>query len=92
MYINSMMFKILILFFFIFFKSSLLLAEIISDIKVRGNSRVSSETIINFYGIVIGQDVSQKQLNDSLKELYQTNFFKDIQFDISNETLLIKVD
>ena len=71
MYISSMMFRILILFFFIFFKSSLLLAEIITDIKVKGNSRVSSETIINFSGIVIGQDVSQKQLNDSLKELYK---------------------
>ena len=91
MYINSMMFKILILFFFIFFKSSLLLAEIISDIKVRGNSRVSSETIINFSGIVIGQDVSQKQLNDSLKELYQTNFFKNVQFDISEKILIIEV-
>ena len=92
MYINSMMFKILILFFLIFFKSNLLLAEIISDIKVRGNSRVSSETIINFSGIKIGKDISQKQLNESLKELYETNFFKDVQFDISNKTLLIKVD
>lgn len=92
MYITSMMFKILILFFLIFFKSNLLLAEIISDIKVRGNSRVSSETIINFSGIAIGKDVSQKQLNQSLKELYETNFFKNVEFEISNKILLIKVD
>ena len=91
MYISSMMFRILILFFFIFFKSSLLLAEIITDIKVKGNSRVSSETIINFSGIVIGQDVSQKQLNDSLKELYKTNFFKNVKFDISEKILIIEV-
>ena len=92
MYISSMMFRILILFFLFFFKTNLLLAEIISDIKVKGNNRVSSETIINFSGITIGQDISQKQLNDSLKELYQTNFFKDVQFDLSNKILLIKVD
>ena len=91
MYISSMMFRILILIFF-FFKTSLLFAEVINDIKVKGNNRVSSETIINFSGITIGQDISAKQLNDSLKELYQTNFFKDVQFDLSNKILLIKVD
>ena len=92
MYISSIMFRILILIFFFFFFLNLLLAEIINDIKVKGNNRVSSETIINFSGITIGQDISAKQLNDSLKELYQTNFFKDVQFDLSNKTLLIKVD
>ena len=92
MYISSIMFRILILIFLFFFKTSWLFADTINDIKVKGNNRVSSETIINFSGITIGQDISAKQLNDSLKELYQTNFFKDIQFDISNETLLIKVD
>ena len=92
MYISSMMSRILILFFLFFFKTSSLLAEVINDIKVKGNNRVSSETIINFSGITIGQDISASQLNDSLKELYQTNFFKDIQFDLSNKILLIKVD
>ena len=92
MYINSIMFRILILFFLVFFKSNLLLADIISDIKVKGNNRVSSQTIINFTGITIGQDVSQKLLNNSLKELYETNFFKNVQFNISNKILTIKVD
>ena len=44
------MFRILVLFFLIFFNSNLLLADIISDIKVKGNNRVSSQTIINFSG------------------------------------------
>ena len=92
MYISSIMFRLLILFFLIFFKSHLLLADIISDIKVKGNNRVSSQTIINFTGITIGQDVSQKLLNNSLKELYETNFFKNVQFNISNKILTIKVD
>ena len=73
------MFRILILFFLFFFKFNLLLADLISDIKVEGNNRVSSQTIINFSGITIGQDISQKQLNNSLKELYETNFFKNVQ-------------
>ena len=92
MYISSIMSRILILIILFFFKTNLLFAEVINDIKVKGNNRVSSETIINFSGITIGRDISAKQLNDSLKELYQTNFFKDIQFDLSNKTLLIRVD
>ena len=84
--------RIIILIILFFFKTNLLFAEVINDIKVKGNNRVSSETIINFSGITIGRDISEKQLNDSLKELYQTNFFKDIQFDLSNKTLLIRVD
>ena len=92
MYISSMMFRLLIFIFLLFFKTNLLFSEILSDIKVEGNDRVSSETIINFSGISIGQDVSQKVLNNSLKELYQTNFFKDIQFNLSNNILIIKVD
>ena len=92
MYISSIMSRILILIFLFFFKTNSLFAEVINDIKVKGNNRVSSETIINFSGITIGRDISAKQLNDSLKELYQTNFFKDIQFDLSNKTLLIRVD
>ena len=92
MYISSIMSRIIILIILFFFKTNLLFAEVINDIKVKGNNRVSSETIINFSGITIGRDISEKQLNDSLKELYQTNFFKDIQFDLSNKTLLIRVD
>ena len=92
MYISSIMSRIIILIILFFFKTNLLFAEVINDIKVKGNNRVSSETIINFSGITIGRDISAKQLNDSLKELYQTNFFKDIQFDLSHKTLLIRVD
>ena len=91
MYISSNMYKLLILIVLIFFKTNFLFSEIISEINVKGNNRVSSETIINFSGIDTDKDISQKQLNDSLKELYETNFFKDVKFDITNQILTINV-
>ncbi len=91
MYISSMMYKLLIIFVLVFFKTNLLFSEIISDIKVEGNNRVSSQTIINFSGINTGKDVSQSKLNESLKELYETNFFKNVRFDVSNNILTIEV-
>ena len=48
-----MMFRILILFFFIFFKSSLLLAEVISDIKVSVGPPFYNTVIIPFVVIFL---------------------------------------
>ena len=91
MYISFKMYKLLILIVLFFFKTNFLFSEIISEINVKGNNRVSSETIINFSGIDVDKDISQKQLNDSLKELYETNFFEDVKFDITNQILTINV-
>ena len=92
MYISSMMYKFLILIVLFFFKTNILYSDIISKIEVKGNNRVSTETIINFSEINIGKDISQNSLNESLKKLYETNFFKDVKFDILNETLFIEVN
>ena len=51
-------------------------AEIINNIEVKNNNRISKETIITYGNIVIGNDYSQKDLNDIIKKLYQTNFLK----------------
>ena len=67
----------------IIFKSILILlfitisanSEIIKEIKVDGNKRVSSETVKIFAEIKINSDLSTNQLNDVLKKLYSTDFF-----------------
>ncbi len=91
MYISSKMKKLLIIIFLVTLKSNFLLAEVINDITVKGNNRVSSNTIINFSEIEIGDNVSQNDLNVSLKKLYETKFFKDVKFDIINGSLNIEV-
>ena len=82
--------KILLLFIFILLSSNLR-AEIINEIKVEGNKRISPETIIMFSGAKINQDLNDNDLNKLLKQLYETNFFESASIKIENNILTIKV-
>ena len=55
------------------------LAEIIKDIKVVGNKRISTQTIILFSKAKINQNVEEVDINFFLKNLYETNFLKIYQ-------------
>jgi len=78
--------NILILFFL-----SVSFAEIITDVKVEGNKRISKETLMIFGEISNDTDYSQDDLNEILKKIYSTNFFKDIKLNIENSILNISV-
>tara|TARA_B100000795_G_C22800903_1_gene441881 strand:- start:1215 stop:3455 length:2241 start_codon:yes stop_codon:yes gene_type:complete len=77
--------------FILFFISSLSLAQIISDIKVDGNTRISKESIIIFGEINFNKSYSADDLNIILKNIYDTNFFKEIDIKINNSILEISV-
>ncbi len=68
------------------------LAEIVNEIEISGNKRVSDETI-KVYGEIkpIGSDFSNSDINDILKNLYSTNFFEDVNVEIRNKKLIIKL-
>ena len=82
--------KVIFLFLFILLSSNLR-AEIINEIKVEGNKRISPETIIMFSGAKINQDLNENDLNKLLKQLYETNFFESASIKIENNILNIKV-
>ena len=83
--------KLLIFLYFLCSFSSISFSEIINSFNVEGNDRVSKNTIINFSELKLGSDISESDLNNSLKKLYDTNFFKDIILEVKNNTLNIKV-
>tara|TARA_B100000989_G_scaffold206487_1_gene156449 strand:- start:267 stop:2501 length:2235 start_codon:yes stop_codon:yes gene_type:complete len=83
--------KFLTLIIIFFLKFSLVFAEVINDIKVKGNDRVSEKTIINFSEIKKGDNGTAKILNNSLKKLYDTNFFETVEFELENDVLIIQV-
>ncbi len=85
------MLKVLLISIYLIIKTSLSFAEIVNDIMVTGNERVSKETIINFSELNKGDDVSSSDLNKSLKSLYDTNFFEDVKVEINNNLVKIKV-
>tara|TARA_B100000795_G_C22798379_1_gene440559 strand:+ start:645 stop:2879 length:2235 start_codon:yes stop_codon:yes gene_type:complete len=73
------------------FLTSLSLAEIVKDIKVYGNTRISQEAIIVFGDINFDTEYNEEDLNNILKKIYETNFFKEITLNINNSILEIKV-
>ena len=83
---------ILLIIFFTLVFSSLLRAEIIKKINVEGNQRISLETIKMFSGVSINDNLSQNDLNEILKKLYNTNFFNLVSVKIENNILSIKVE
>jgi len=77
----------LIITFFTFFAK----AEIVNDIKISNNDRLSKESIIVFGDINIGNDYSDDDLNTLLKNLYLTGFFSNINLEIKDGILFIEV-
>ena len=88
--INKMkiIFKSIIILLFITISAN---SEIIKEIKVSGNKRVSSETIKIFSEININKDLSTNQLNDVVKKIYSTNFFSNVEINVKKNILYISV-
>ena len=66
-------------------------AEVINEIDIEGNQRISSESIKMFAGVSISDDLTENNLNEILKKLYDTSFFDLVSVKILNNTLVIKV-
>ena len=77
--------------FILLFISSLTFAQSFKDIKVDGNKRISKESIIIFGDIDFDKDYNDEDLNTVLKNIYDTNFFKEIKLKINNSILEISV-
>ena len=76
-----------VLVFFNFFNQ--LKADIINNIIVNNNERISLGTIKTYGKIELGKDYSEDDLNQVLKNLYETKFFKNISLKIDNQVLII---
>ena len=83
--------KILLNIIFLILFSSNLSAEIVKNIKVNGNKRISQETVIVLGQINTNEDYDDNKLNVVLKNLYNSKFFSNIDLAILNETLTINV-
>ena len=81
------MYKYFLVFFYIFFLLSKSSAEIVNNIKISGNERISSETIKIYGDLKLNKDYSETEINKILKSLYKTEFFEDVKVDIKNNTL-----
>ena len=66
-------------------------AEPVKKITVLGNERVSKDTIILFSEIALDENLSNNDLNNIVKKLYKTSFFKDVSVSLIDTNLKITV-
>ncbi len=75
----------------LFFLSSYSFSDILNKIEIIGNNRISDETIKLFIQVELKDEINETELNDILKDLYETNFFKDISVNFKDQVLSINV-
>ena len=85
---NKIFLKSIVIFLFL---TNFLFSETVNNIEISGNKRISKETIMVLGKVKIGDDFNDDKLNFSLKELYNTNFFSDVDISLENNLLKIKV-
>ena len=86
------MFKKIILFLSFLLSFSALRAEVVNEIVIEGNRRVSEETIKVYGEINLGKDYRENDINKIINNLYSTNFFENIEIQLKNNVLKIKLE
>ena len=66
-------------------------AEIVNEVKIEGNERISLETIVIFGDIKIGSNYEASDINLLIKKLYETRFFANISVELKDGKLIIAV-
>ncbi|MDH3978854.1 MAG: outer membrane protein assembly factor BamA, partial [Gammaproteobacteria bacterium] len=66
-------------------------AFVVRDIRVEGLQRISDGTVFNYLPINIGDTLDQKRIQEALRAVYQTGFFKNVEFRRDGDALIIAV-
>ena len=83
--------KKILFFIFLSLYFSKAFGEIVNKIEIFGNERISNETIKMFADVSIEKDLNQNEINKILKNLYDSNFFDDVEISFKKNVLKIKV-
>ena len=86
---NNIILKSVVILFLVLSNAS---AEILKKFEISGNKRISNETIIIFSEIKINEEISKIKLDRAIKNLYKTNFFRDINLNFKDQILYLNVE
>lgn len=64
---------------------------IANDISIAGLQRVTIESLQNTLPISLGQSVNDEQLAESIRALYATGNFSDVQADVTGDSVVFRV-
>ncbi len=66
-------------------------ALVVKDIRVEGLQRISEGTVFNYLPVNIGDELSQQRVQEALRAIYATEFFRDVEIRWDSGTLVIAV-
>ena len=64
---------------------------VVRNFQVEGAQRISTGTIYNYLPLNIGDTVTDQRVQESIRALYSTGFFQDVEFRRDADTLVIAV-
>ncbi len=67
-------------------------AAVVSTVTVRGNTRMSADTVRSFVTVEPGKSFSNGDIDDSVKALFATGLFADVSIYQSGSALIVEVD
>ena len=53
-------------------------SEVINQINIEGNKRITDEIILMFSRIDIGNEITSSEVNEITKNLFETNYFNNV--------------
>ena len=66
-------------------------SDVVEQVEIIGNERISNETIIIFGDVAVGKNYETSDVNSIIKKLYETTFFSYISAEVKNNKLSITV-
>ena len=63
----------------------------VGDIRVEGLQRISEGTVYNYLPVNIGDRLDQRRIQEALRALYATGFFRDVEMRRDGGTLIVVV-
>ena len=90
--VNSFKSKIIIILATLILGNNTAFAERVGKITITGNKRVESSTIQNYLGIKVGDEFNFDKQNASIKSLYATSLFEDINIKLISGNLIVTVE
>ena len=77
---------------FIFLTFSIANSDVVKEIKIEGNNRITDEIIKIFSDIKLEQELQTSDINKIIKNLYETKFFNNISVNFENNIISIIVE
>jgi len=63
----------------------------VGDIRIEGLQRISQGTVFNYLPVNIGDRLTAQRLRESIRSLYATGFFRDVELRRDGNTLVVAV-